>query len=64
MHSHDPLQIISQLRAQLDDLRSQSQVDPDLLSRTLSCVSSELQAVERMLAEKDKEEKTRKKKAT
>ncbi len=57
MQSHDPLQKISQLSAQLDDLRVQGQVDPDLLSNMLSCASSELKTIERLLVEKDKEEK-------
>jgi len=57
MQSHDPLQKISQLSAQLDDLRIQGQVDPDLLSNTLSRASSELKTIERLLVEKDKEEK-------
>jgi PAS domain S-box-containing protein len=56
MQSQDPLQKISQLRAQLDDLRVQGQVDPDLLSSMLSCASSELETIERLLVEKDKEE--------
>jgi PAS domain S-box-containing protein len=52
----DPLQRISQLRSQLDDLRSQRKVDPEILSRTLSNTSSELHRIERLLIEKDKEE--------
>ena len=52
MQGYNPLQKISQLRAQLDELRVRGQVDPDLLSSTLSHASSELQSIERLLAEK------------
>ena len=52
----DPLQRISQLRAQLDDLRARGQADPDILSSALSHASSELQTIERLLMEKGKEE--------
>ena len=52
MQNHDPLKKISQLRAQLDDLRVQEQVDPDHLSSALSSASNELQTIERLLVEK------------
>jgi PAS domain-containing protein len=52
MQVNDALQKLSQLRAQLDDLRIKSQLDPAFLSGKLSDASLELQAIERLLEEK------------
>ncbi len=52
MQFNDALQKLSQLRAQLDDLRTKSQLDPACLSGKLSDASLELQAIERLLEEK------------
>ena len=52
MQFNDALQKLGQLRAQLDDLRTKSQLDPACLSETLFDASFELQAIERLLEEK------------
>jgi PAS domain S-box-containing protein len=52
MQFNDALQRLGQLRAQLDDLRINSQLDPACLSKTLFDASFELHAIERLLEEK------------
>ena len=52
MQFDDALQKLGQLRAQLDDLRTNSQLNPACLSETLFDASFELHAIERLLEEK------------
>lgn len=49
MDHREPLQRISELRQHLENLKITGQDDPDQLSKTLSNVSAELQAIEKQL---------------
>ena len=59
MQFNDALQRLGLLRAQLDDLRNKSQLDPACLSETLFDASLELQAIEKLLEEKSSAELSR-----